>query len=519
MMAKLYEILTAQPGAGIEGMPEDEIVTWMSPGLAYNKEDFLFAVRGIGGGESRVLGEAGIDAPREPTAEAGAEAEGGAEEGAMVNEPGTISAGDDVRRRLLAASNWARIANFVPDVEDVFDDDSQRKMFDTTAFSQDGLSIASIYENVLRFSEVAAMEITEEQEKNLERFRSLLTETREENDLFTGETREIIDDSRLVKAYNTYQQEYVDAMLLYNTKRLNALNSDDAAAVQDWALNAELYKQKVKSAYGKWISAGYKNQVEAMHGYINQVTQRNLVLMKEDLLEKLRMSELTDPTTGPFYWTSVAPARFAFADSWGNYSFSHTEVESYRKKSYRKYEGGGGANFGGFSVWGGGSSESQRYESDFDLSDFKMDFEFTQTFIMRPWYGPEFLLGNAWRFGDNMPNLTNMTESLSDGESPPTGSLTAIPTAALFVRNVTINFKELERDYDRFVKDVKAKGGLRIGGIGLIRGGHTRSDQQSKYHYEKTEEGLHVPGMQLVGFKCKLLPELPNPSDEVEKWA
>ena len=62
MMAKLYEILTAQPGAGIEGMPEDEIVTWMSPGLAYNKEDFLFAVRGIGGGESRVLGEAGIDA-------------------------------------------------------------------------------------------------------------------------------------------------------------------------------------------------------------------------------------------------------------------------------------------------------------------------------------------------------------------------------------------------------------------------------------------------------------------------
>ena len=94
--------------------------------------------------------------------------------------------------------------------------------------------------------------------------------------------------------YNTYQQEYIDAMLLYNSKRLNALNSDDAAAVQDWALNASLYRQKVSSAYGKWGAAGYKHQVDGMRAYINQVTQRNLLLLKEDLQEKLNEEQLRE---------------------------------------------------------------------------------------------------------------------------------------------------------------------------------------------------------------------------------
>ena len=508
MLAKLYQNLTA--GSDVDsGLPNDRFIAWCM-GIPYEPEDFLFAIRGFGGGEASALSEEGIDVRRTDDPDA---------------EPGVISGGEDVRRRLLAAASWSRIANFVPDTSGIYDEEQQKKMFDTTAFSQDGRSIVSIYENVLRFSETAAAELTEEQEAKLKRFRGLMTETRTEEDLFTGEVREVEVDSPLMRAYMTYQQEYIEAEMLYNSKRLDALNASDSRAVQDWALNADLYRQRVRAALGRWVSAGYKNQVEGIHAYINQVSQRNLQLLKEDLQDQLRRSKLSDPNTGDFYPTWVIPPRFAFSSGWTRYKFDQTETNSYSKRSFNHTKGNVTLPIP-ISSWlvgrGGGGRSVREYESEFDTRGFKLEFEFAQALISRPWMSMDFLLSNAWRFGPNMPNLTNMTQTLSDGEAPPdgpNGSMTAIPTAAIFVRDVTVRFNEMERDFSRFEKDVQAQGGLSLGPIRLIGGSHTDTEVERKHRYNRTTEELEVEGMQLIGFKCRTLPKLPNPSDSVETWA
>jgi hypothetical protein len=41
---------------------------------------------------------------------------------------------------------------------------------------------------------------------------------------------------------------------------------------------------------------------------------------------------------------------------------------------------------------------------------------------------------------------------------------------------------------------------------------------ESQYHYHYDENGMSVPDMQLIGFKCHINPVSPNPSPDVKEW-
>ncbi|SHN35182.1 hypothetical protein [Gracilibacillus kekensis] len=482
LLAKLYESMTAQPDIdeiNEEVLPNDQFIAWCQPGIPFRPEDFLFATRGIGGGEGE---------------------------------------GEDVRQRMLLAEEWSQLTNFVPNPSGIYDEESQKKMFDTTSFNQDGVSMVSIYKNILQFSEVATAELDEELKERVKRVRGLLKEVTEVEDLMTGEKKEKIDDSALIKAYRTYEGEYVDEALLYNTKRLNALNSDDAAAVQDFALNAPLYRSKVRSALNKWISTGYKYDVERIYAFLESVTQRDLQLLKAEYQEDLRKAEITNPVNGStFYWTSLIPASLPFSDGWMNYSFKESEVSEHSEKTTNQWEGSATPSLlKWFKPSTSGETEKEREVKD--TSNFSMSFEVAQAMISRPWFAPEFLLSDAWRFSPDMPNLANLTTALSDGEVPPTGSMIAYPTTAIFVRNVQVDFNELHEEESSFKRDIDAGLDIKIGPVKIAGGSYQRGDERTDFESHLTEQGLSVPGLQLIGFKCKLLPKLPNPSPDVENW-
>ena len=482
LLAKLYEVLTARPDGDADALPENEFVAWCQPGLPFEPEDLDFAVRGIGGG----AGE-----------------------------------GDDVRRRTARADDWSRLVNFVPNATGVFDDAQQKKMFDTTAFSTDGASIASIYGNVLRFSEVAQGELSDEVKQKLERFRGLLVEVREEEDLLTGEKVEVVDDAPAVKRYNELMAEYLDAVTQFNSKRIAALNTDDGLAVQDWALNADNYRMRVRAALGKWTSVGKKNDIEAMRAFIDQVTMRDLTLLKADLLDKIDRAKLNSPVSGDsFYWTSFIPANLATSDGWQEQSFKHSEIKIHESSKTTAFGGNVSLPIGSwFGLKGSGSSETERIEKEVNTDDFSLTFELAQAIISRGWLAMEFLRSNAWRFSPDMPNLTNLTSTLSDGSVPPQGSLIGIPTAAIFARNVTLDFKELHEQSSDFRRDIEGGLDLKIGPFNLGGGKFKRGEKEHQMQRELTEEGLKVKGMQVIGFRCVLLPKLPNPAPNVENWA
>ena len=482
LLAKLYEVLTARPDADSDALPKNEFIAWCQPGLPFEPADFDFAVRGIGGGDGE---------------------------------------GEDVRRRLARADDWSRLTNFIPNASGVFDDEQQKKMFDTTAFSTEGASIASVYGNVLRFSEVADGELSDEVKQRLEEVRSRLVVVREEEDLFTGEKVELVEDAPIIQRYNALMAEYLDALVVYHTKRLNALNSVDALAVQDWALNADSYRSRVRAALGKWVSTGRKNDVERMWAFFDQVTMRDLTLLKADLLDKLERAKMSNPISGDeFYWTSIIPANVAAAGGWQAQSFKHAEVEIHEKNQSTAF--GGRAKLpiaSWFGLSASGSGEIEKIEKQVDTSDFSMSFEIAQAIVSRAWLSVEFLRSNAWRFAADMPNLTNLTSTLSDGEVPPKGSLTAFPTAAVFVRNVKIDLAELREQTSEFRRQLEGGLDLKIGPFNLGGGKVKRGDREYDLNRRMTNEGLSVDGLQLIGFRCTLLPKLPNPAANVERWA
>jgi hypothetical protein len=484
-LAKLYESLTAQPDINAKALPDDRFIAWCQPGLPFEPEDFLFATRGIGGGEGE---------------------------------------GESVRRRGMAAAEWAHLTNFIPNPSGIYDANQQKKMFDNTAFSQDGASIASVYKNVLQFSEVASAEPTEEQVAQVERARNLLTETKMETDIGTGEEQEITDDSRLVRAYDTFRSEYENAVLEYNGKRLAALNASDSLAVQDWMLNGDLYRNKVRSAHDKWVTAGHKHDVEKLRALVDQVSQRSLKLLKADLEDDLAKAEMTNPGAGgeTFYWTSLIPSGLPFSKGWSTYDFKQSESTVHESKKTNEWEGDAKIPAFGWGFSPKAAGKREEYKREVDTSNFSISFQVGQGMISRPWMSTNFLLSNAWRFGPNMPSLTNLTETLSNGKTPPefSGSMVAFPTTAIFVRDVTVSCAELKSSDSQLKKDIEAGLEVSIGPVRLGGGSYKRGEEERTVQTETTDQGLKVPGMQLIGFKCKLLPKLPNPSPDIpeDQW-
>jgi hypothetical protein len=55
--------------------------------------------------------------------------------------------------------------------------------------------------------------------------------------------------------------------------------------------------------------------------------------------------------------------------------------------------------------------------------------------------------------------------------------------------------------------------------IGGSASHHTSSGSTtSQAAYSWTDQGLSVPGMQIVGYRCHVLPKAPNPSPDITTW-
>ncbi len=115
-------------------------------------------------------------------------------------------------------------------------------------------------------------------------------------------------------------------------------------AVADWAANAQLYSMQVAAALDDWTSSGYRNEVEEINAYIDQTTEKSMLLWKRDL-ERFYEEADTD-ALGPgqsFYYTTVVPGDFASSDGWTAYSMYHQMVDSHSHYETTSWSAGGGS--------------------------------------------------------------------------------------------------------------------------------------------------------------------------------
>jgi len=451
-------------------------LTWCQPGIPFGPNVFDFADAGLGSG-------ADAQADR-----------------AILNH----------------AFNFAQLVDFIPDIKAAYTGDKQAGRFNPDAEER----LSTIYSEILRFSKVVHQDLSEEEKKKLEKFRGLLRQTKKVKDIVTEEEKEVTEDGPMLKAYNEKQAAYIAAALNYNNKRVaaqSATGESGKAAVADFSTNAELYRTQVKSALDAWISGGYRNEVDEVNSYIDQVTRRDMVLWKQSLVELFNESVVNATSQGTrFNYTTVIPGDFATAGGWTRYSVSHETVDSKTHSESTQWQASAGLNLGLWSFGGGAEGSSSEDTSNFEVDNFELSFELCMTLISRPWFYPEFFsnrgwdlkTGEGWMY-DDMP---------SNGAAPPAtaGKFVGYPTIILWARNVRINSAQFTSAYESHASKFGANASVGWS-VFTLKGGGAHEESDSHLHTESSGQGLSVDGMQIIGFVNHLIGKAPNLLDGIKE--
>jgi len=528
-MAKLYDVLTN----GDDTMPKstDNFLSFVSPGYVISKDQLRFMKQGLTGTVQPEAAQALLQT-RSSQAAAGGTSSAGASSPASAAAPATgltqadrlaLEAQDTVLM-FNAAEAFAGMVDFVPDVAYL-----NGKKLRTLAIQSDNGSLSDVYKLTLTMSQIMQTVIPDAEKAQIERLRGLLTTTTKTTDIVTGAVTDVIGPSPLVQAYNNKMAAYNNAWLAYNTARINALTAANPQDVEYFAFNAPILRSQMNAALADWTTTGYKNQYEEIAAFIAQVEGRDLSLLKAAYQDDLAKAKITNPTSGSdFYYTSLAPFDFYDVPTWPKFHFDASDFESRSQGSYSasgwSVHASGG--FFGIGASGGasGSSSHSQYNGTFNSDYCRMSFEITQALILRGhWFYPSFLNSHTWRFDPGNPDIKN--NLLSDGGAPPKGLLPAYPTSAIFVRNLMLDFGD-NSGFQSWMQQQSANS--QSGSVGFscgpfsIGGGASHSaasgSRSSASGYQWTDQGLSMPDMQLVGFRCHLLPKSPNPSPAVTAW-
>lgn len=455
--------------------PKNAFFTWAQPGIPFNPSTFDFASTGLG---------AGKDATEDKVA-------------------------------LNHAFTFAELVNFIPDIAGAYTSDKQEGRFRPDAEAR----LSTIYGEILRFSKVVHTDLTDDEKAKIEKFRKLLRVTRTVKDLVTDEEKEVTEDSPMMQAYYDKQGKYLAAALQYNNKRVaaqSATGAEGKAAVADWSSNADLYRLQVKSARDAWVSGGYRNEVDEINAWIDQVSRRDLVLWKQTLVELFEDAVVNGVTQGQrFYYTTVLPGDFATAGGWTDYSVSHETVDARTHDETTTWNAKAGVNFGFWHAEAGVTSESAEHTESLNIDKFAMSFELCQTAISRPWFYPEFFQNRGWtlRTGegwmyDDMP---------SNGAAPPAtaGKFIGYPTQIIWARNVRIRSEAFVRAFEAHASKFSASGTIGWGPL-TLGGAYSHTESSSHLHIDDDRQALSVDGMQIIGFVNHLIGKAPDPLEGLD---
>ena len=520
IMAKLYDVLTN--GDDTVPQSEDNFFSWATPGIPMESADLEFLSQGLTG----VVKKASVaEMVGAGVAAGGAEASALAS-GSLELTPAMLDQlrAEDAARMYMQAENLARLVDFVPDVTSATNQQFAR----LNVLNNEG-SLSDVYRYVLRMSQVMHNELDDAARQKIEKFRKLLSVTKIKKNLVDDSETEVTEPSPLSQAYHDKMAAYESAALEYNTRRIDALSAANPSAVHYWAMNANILRNKVKHAMNDWVSNGYRNDYEGMAAYIDQVMQRDMALLKQEYRDDLEKARLTGMASGSdFFYTSLIPGNFAKAGGWTTFTFTGVDLKSHASSTHstKKWQTQAAAGYLGiFGGKGGGGSNTSRteFKNSFDSSKIEVSFQICQVPIVRPWFKPAFLLSKSWRFDQNNPEAKN--EIVSDGGKPGKGLMPAYPTAVIFIRDLRL-FVGHASGLSEFVSEhtSSSAGGGGFLAIGAFHGGGTYNRATTTGNTERTNEShfdgqeLKVPGMQVAGFKCHVLPKSPDPLGSITAW-
>lgn len=487
VLAKIYDIIINGDGTTVP-TSEDNFFSWCSPGIPFDETDFEFLQQGLTGVVKK--------------------------EGELTEAERNQLLGTDTGRMYSQAESFARFVDIVPDASGI--NDALARM----NIKSDEGTLSDVYDFVLRFSQVANTELSAEEKEKIEKWRQLLQVEREKEDILNPGTKiKVMEESPLVKAYSEKRAAWDKAAQIYNNARINAMTASTPQAVHNFALNGDILRSQVTMAMSDWINNGFKNEFEGIAARIEQMSSRDLTILKaiyKDAMTKAKITGLN--SGGDFYYTTLAPAGFVKSEGWTQFTFTNSDISHYSNQSSTSASGGGGLSLGVFNIGGSGGGTKTKLETGADISTFSLSFEIAQVQIQRSnWFKTHFLTSKTWRFDPNNPESKG--DLLSDGKKPPSreSMMPAYPIAMIFIRGLRLKFANTETVMKSL--ETSAQGGGMVSyGPFFVGGKAKKGSKETSSQLHTDSQGIAVDGLQCIGFKCHMLPKSPNPDPAITSW-
>jgi hypothetical protein len=382
-------------------------------------------------------------------------------------------------------------------------------------YKPEGETLWNTYAAILDQMEVPALELTAEQKARVQKVYDFLQVNAPLKNAF-GEVQLDQDGKPIMEAqpspqklaYTKYMDAYVDAFSEY--AGLMASQSSSAADAQKWNVLGSTLRKRVSAALNNWDVEGHRLAVEGAAAYVDNVNAGAMDLILKNLRDAMKSPRQVDDDA--YFNTMMLSNAFAAgSDGWTQQSFYENDYKSLSKQSSSKWGGQVGLSLGMFGANAKAQGSSFNNSTQIDTENFSMRYKLTQVQLLRSWFHPQFLRSKSWRFKDGFKG--NM---VSDAAVPPQGLLTAYTTSAIFVRDVFISFSNASS----FQQDIgsSVSGGGSVGwGPFSVSANYGQDDGSQEARAHRKGQGIYIPGMQLIGFVCKLLPKSPDTAPGVFK--
>ncbi len=430
IMGKLYAVLTG----GDESVPksEDNFFSWCTPGQAVTQASYDFLVQGFSG---KLKPEA-IERYRRANAGNIPDPEGDSGGPGLSDDDKEAIRDEDETLQWASADSLSRLVDFIPEVG------STRKTLDVNV--EEGV-LSEVWERILTMSQVRKMELTKEEIEKINNFREFTQATvTTDKDPDTGTDIKIIGEKPVGKAYRDYHTAYDKAVGDYGDAWANA--QVDRGAKRKFAVQARSLRGNMHSAMSDWETYGYKLEVDKGSAFIEEVSNRDLSLLKKHYGEDMTDAKLANPAIqDEFNLTLLTPADFATSTGWTQFTFNSGDIDQYAKSDAESHStsvsAGGGWMGIGASAGHSDSSDREAFNGTFNAKSFSLTFEIAQAAIVRPWFHPSFIKSKSWRFSPGSDEVVS-GDMVSDGGNPPKGLMPAYPTSVIFIRNLSMQIGE-----------------------------------------------------------------------------
>lgn len=303
--------------------------------------------------------------------------------------------------------------------------------------------------------------------------------------------------SAIAQTYDDNLTAYITAISGYRAA-MNGYDLSDPTDQRAWMAVEPGLQNTVNQAWNKWNREG-KDNVEKAQALLATSINDAVRHAIEEARILVSASHKQAPLTGGLPWL----LSYASPSNWMAESCKASKItlrsERLSKEASteaNRYKGGVEARWGLWSVGGSHSYSEQESSQQMQASKFELTAELILVRIVRPWYNPLLFTMNHWN-----------TNAFQAGQIP-IAAMPWVATSLVVARNVTVNADFTSEDKKHFSSETQTSASVGWGPF-AVSGNYSHSQSRDKFQSKFDAGGLHLPGLQVLGFVCTKTPPSP----------